>query len=166
MTDGGELGRDARLARGVAAAGWALVAAAAGSVVVAQWGVGRVRDFVDWLSPDGSVFVLEGPSDAVVVGLLRELAVASVVLGAGMLALRRGLEPLFAASPDVGRPGVARVTWTESAFAAVAIGVGLALAARNLTLPLRTDEVTTVVDYASRSFWHAWSTYDGTPGAQ
>ncbi len=144
----------------MAAAGWALVAAAAGLAVVAQWGVGRVRDLAEWLSADGSVFVLEGMSDAVVAGLLRELAVASAVSGAGMLALRRGLGPLLAASPDSGRPESARVTWTESAFAVVVIGVGVALAACNLTLPMRTDEATTVLSYASQSFWHAWSTYD------
>lgn len=46
--------------------------------------------------------------------------------------------------------------------AVVAVGVittGVALSLRNLSLPMRHDETITVIRYAAKPFWEAWSTY-------
>ena len=80
-------------------------------------------------------------------------------MAAALFACRRPLGATLAGRTTPAPWRTARVGRLEAAVAAVVIIGAMAMAADNLLLPARRDETITIVNYASRSFWHAWSTY-------
>ena len=142
-------------------AGWAAVVAACGLAAASLADADAIRNVVDGFAPDGKAQILHwiGVGDARIIAVLREGAGTALVLGAVLLAFRRPFTRLLAAEPDVGNARTARIGWLEAAVAACVFAVCVALAARNLDLPIRSDEAYTVTQFATWSLWTILSDY-------
>ena len=151
---------DKLLGRGIVAVGIAAAGAAVCSGALLLAGPHWLRDAVHSLAADNHAAPMDRLSD----GELRRLcAGAAVVAGAAaawLLTCRGPLSRLLTASSPPPTWRTARTSRIEAAVAAVVIGTAAVLAARNLVLTVRADETFTALDYVSRPFWEAWSTYD------
>ena len=120
-----------------------------------------IRNVVDRFAPLGRAQMLYwvGFGDARIVAALREGAGSALALGAVLLAFRRPIARLLAAEPDVGYRHAARVGWLEAAVAGSVFFTAVALAARNLDLPIRFDEALTITKFATQPIWTILSDY-------
>ena len=145
----------------LAFAGWAAIVAAASLAAASLADADAVRNVVDRFAPRGRAQMLYwvGFGDARIVAALREGAGSALALGAVLLAFRRPIARLLAAEPDVGHRHAARVGWLEAAVAGIVFFAAVALAARNLDLPIRFDEALTVTQFATQSIWTILSDY-------
>ena len=141
--------------------GWAAIVVACGLAAASLADADAIRNVVDGFAPDGKAQMLYwiGAGDARIVAVLREGAGASLALGAVLLAFRRPIARLLAAEPDSGDARAARIGWLEAAVAGCVFVTSVALAARNLDLPIRFDEALTVTRFATGSIWNTLSDY-------
>ena len=140
-------------------AGWVAIVAACGLAAASLADADAVRDVVDRFAPDGKAQRLYWIDDARLVAGLRMGAGTALALGAVLLAFRRPVARIVAAGPVVGGRHAARVGWLEAAMAGCVFVTAVALAARNLGIPIRFDEATTVTRFATRSIWTILSDY-------
>ena len=131
-----------------------------GSASISLFGADILWHFADGLSRSGQVTTLDWISDAHLVASLRGLAIAAAGTAALLWALRQRLTDLLA-RPPTSPPHThhTHITSFELVVACGVIATGVILAARNLSLPMRTDEALTSLDFATRSLWTAWSDY-------
>lgn len=135
-------------------------AAAAGLSVAALLDAEALRAVADRLAPDGAAADLALVSDARLAGALRELAATAAVMASALLLFRRPCARFLRRPPAAApTPGPARIGRLEAAAAGGVMATGAALAVRDLSLPVRGDEATTFLLYATHSFWNAWSDY-------
>lgn len=150
------LRREEFLARAVGLAGVAAALLAAALAVVSQMDAAGI---VHQLARDGSVGSLQRVSGAGPARIAGEAAVAAALLAVLAVAARRRAGRWLAAPPVAPGRSLALAERPAAVMAAAAAAVGVLMAARNLSLPMRGDEAFTVLEYSSRSFWHAWSDY-------
>ena len=140
--------------------GSVLAAMAVGMAGASLFDFDVVRRLADRLSPDGAATSLDHLTNAQIVARLREFAVVTGSIAAALLALRRAIAPFFAipatraADADNGK----ELTF-EVIVAGVVLVVGVALAWRNLALPVRSDEALTLIHFAAQPLWTAVSAY-------
>ena len=149
------------------AAGSALAAAgAAGAAALLDFE--QLRAVAAWLAGEDRPHWFDRQLHARGVAALRGLAIGAVAIAVALFAFRRtaaralavlAADAVAATRTVGGDVRRFRIDRTELALAAVVIAAGVALAARNLSLPFRYDEAATVNIFASRSFLVALSYY-------
>lgn len=132
----------------------AAAALAAGLAFVGRTAAGPRRAFFDRLGPDGAAVLAELRSGSEWL----QAAVAAAVAAVALAAFRRRVAGFLSSRPVPGGEAPPP-TAAELASAAVVCAAGVALAMRNLDLPMRMDESQTVVEFASRSAWTALTAY-------
>ena len=143
-------------------AGWAAIVAAFGLAAASLADADTIRSVVDRFAPEGKAQRLYWIDDARIIAALRDSAGTALVSGAVLFAFRRPIARLLAAGPIVGGRHAAKVEWLEAAVAGCVFVVCVALAARNLGLPIRFDEALTVTQFATQPLWTILSDYYGT----
>ena len=139
-------------------AGWAALVAAGGLAAAWLAGAEAVRGAADALVAGGWMRSLPGaaPGDARIAGIaaaLPEAAGAALAFGAALLAFRRPIARSLVSGPAVeGGRSAGAGRRVEAVLAACVVGACAALAARNLDLPIRSDEARNVVQFASQPF--------------
>ena len=138
------------IASTLAFAGWTAVAVACG-LAAASLGA------ADALAPGGWIRELSGadpghPRIAGILAALPEAAGAALVFGAVSIAFRRPIARSLASGPALGSGPPSGVGRVEAALAVCVVAACAVLAARNLDLPIRSDEARNFVRFASRPF--------------
>lgn len=139
-------------------AGGAAILAAGGlgaaSLADADW----LRSAADAVVPEGRAERLHWLSDVQLAAILRESAVAALALGAVLLAFRRPLVRVLAAEPGVEDAG--GVSRAEAATAFCVFTASGALAARNLNVPVRSDEAYDMTQASTGAIWTILSDHE------
>ena len=135
-------------------AGWAAVAAACGLAAAS----------LDAPAPGGWIWELSGadpghPRIAGIIAALPEAAGAALAFGAVSIAFRRPIAHSLVSGPALGNGRSSGVGRVEAALAVCVVAACAALAARNLDLPIRSDEARNFVQFASRPFRTILSDY-------
>ena len=151
--------RENLLAKTAAVAGAAAAAIAAALAVLSQLDADAFGQVVQRLATDGNLWSLERPSGREPARTLGDMAMAAALIAGLLLLFRRRAARWLATRPTAVARGPARVGAMEGVAVAGPAVVGVFLAARNLSLPMRGDESRTVVDFAAGSLWQAWSSY-------
>ena len=144
-------------------AGWAAIVAAC-ALAASLADVGAVRNVTDVLTLGGRIPALLGlgRGNPRVAAALPEAAGSALAVGVVLLAFRRPIARSLATEPgpddtDGARPaGSGRV---EAATAVCVLTVFVALAVRNLDMPVRWDEASTFMKHAAGSIWTTLSDY-------
>ena len=143
-----------------------LLLLAGGAAILAACGLGAASlADADWLHSAVGVFVPGGKAarlhwmgDAQIAAILRESTATALALGAVLLAFRHPLAHVLAAEPKVEDAG--GVGWAEAATAVCVFAASMALAARNLNVPVRSDEAYDMTQASTATIWTILSDYE------
>lgn len=136
----------------------AILAAALSALIASRLNIGALRYFVDLLALDGRAAILDGVSNARFVTVVWEIGIAATLVAAIMLAFRQRIG-YFLLAPSIQTGKTSRIDWFEAVVAAFVVLAGITLAGRNLDLPMRGDEATSILNFGTKSLWVALSDY-------
>ena len=139
-------------------AGGAALLAACGLGAASLTDMAWLRDAAGAIVPDGRAERLHWIGDVQIAAILRESAATALALGAVLLAFRRPLARVLAAEPRIEDAG--SLGWAEAATAVCVFAASLALAARNLNVPVRSDEAYTMTQASTETIWAILSDYE------
>ena len=136
----------------------AILAAALSALIASRLNIGALRYFVDQLALDGRAAMLDRISDVRFVTIVWEIGITATLIAAAMLAFRQRIA-YFLLAPSVRTGKTSRIDWFEATVAAFVVLAGIALAGRNLNMPMRADEAASILNFGTKSLWVALSDY-------